>query len=376
MSESQQQPSNTPLAERLRERIKRKGEVSFRDWMEAALYDEGEGYYFRPDLERWGRAGDYRTAPERSQLFAITFAHFFAKLFEALGAPRHWTIFEAGAGAGHFAHGVLQTLKRNHPHIFSATRYVIDEVSPNARERARLRLNEFAESVVFHHLKEIDTPVESGIVFANELLDAFPVHRVTMREGRLYELFVGLDDEGRFVWAEREPSGPELAEHFARSNIELSAGQIAEVNLEAAEWISRAAALFQHGFLIIVDYGASARELFAAADRRAGTLRAIHRHRFAADVLARPGEQDLTTTIDWTDVRRASLDAGLQIVSFERQDEFLLKAGLLDHLESMARQARSEAEALILRSSVRDLVLPNSMSAAFQVLVSRKGVRH
>ncbi len=133
------------LAERLRARIRRAGAITFRDWMEAALYDEHDGYYFRRDLKRWGRAGDYRTAPERSPLFAATFASYFAKLYEELGAPPDWTIFEAGAGSGDFAYGVLQTLQRDYPHAFSATRYVIDEASMDARERASLRLSEFAD---------------------------------------------------------------------------------------------------------------------------------------------------------------------------------------------------------------------------------------
>src|SRR5436305_2054522 len=130
MSTANEKQSNSQhLAERLRERIRREGAIPFRDWMKSALYDEHEGYYARRDLKRWGRAGDYRTAPERSPLFAATFARYFAGLYEELGAPHSWTIFEAGAGAGHFASGVLETLRRDDPHTFAALRYVIDEAS-------------------------------------------------------------------------------------------------------------------------------------------------------------------------------------------------------------------------------------------------------
>src|SRR5215210_7185650 len=138
MSVRDRESGTGQLAERLRALVRREGAISFRDWMNIALYDEREGYYFRRDLERWGRAGDYRTAPERSPLFSATFASYFAQLYEELDTPPAWTIFEAGAGAGHFAHGVLQTLRRDHPHIFSATRYVIDEPSADSRERASL----------------------------------------------------------------------------------------------------------------------------------------------------------------------------------------------------------------------------------------------
>src|SRR6267143_5606638 len=131
------------LAARLRARIEREGPITFRDWMQAALYDEREGYYCRPGPPRQGRAGDYRTGPESSPLFAATFAWYFSKLFAELffemGSPAAWTIFEAGAGGGEFAHGLLKSLQAHYPEVFSATSYVIDEVSPAPRRRAAAR---------------------------------------------------------------------------------------------------------------------------------------------------------------------------------------------------------------------------------------------
>ena len=361
-----------PLAERLRERIRREGTITFRDWMAAALYDEHEGYYCRRDHLRWGRAGDYRTSAEISPLFAATFAGYFATLYEELGAPRTWNILEAGAGAGHFARGVLETLQRDYPHVFSATRYIIDEVSPDTQKRALEQLAPFRHCLEFCHLNEIEVPFDAGIIFSNELLDAFPVHRVMMRDGKLLELCVGLSEMGAFVWVEQEPTTPQLAEHFARLNISLAEGQIAEVNLEAEEWIKRAAAVLLSGYTITIDYGASADELYSAPHRREGTLRAFRQHQFADDVLAQPGEQDLTTTINWTQIKRAGEEAGLQTIIFERQDRFLLRAGLLDHLERMTTQAHSDAEVTSLRLSAREMILPGGMSQSFQVLVQRK----
>ncbi|MDT4952417.1 MAG: hypothetical protein QOJ02_555 [Acidobacteriota bacterium] len=367
-----EQESASHLAGNLRERIRREGAISFRDWMQIALYDERGGYYARRDLERWGRKGDYRTAPERSPLFAATLARYFAGVYEGLGAPESWTIFEAGAGAGHFALGVLETWRRDYPGIFSATQYVIDEVSADGRGRASQRLKEFADRVRFQRLAEISEPVDEGIVFANELLDAFPVHRVKLRDGKLFELCVGLDEEGRFVWVEREPGTPRLASYFARCGVELSEGQVAEVNLEIEEWMKSAASAFKRGYLVLVDYGAEVRELYNAPHRREGTLRAFSQHRIADDVLARPGEQDLTTTIDWTNVKSIGEKLGLKAVSFERQDEFLLRAGLLEQLEEMTAATNNETEALVLRSSVRELILPGGMSESFQVLVQKR----
>jgi SAM-dependent MidA family methyltransferase len=372
MSARDAESGTNALAERLRARIRRAGAISFRDWMEAALYDEPDGYYCRRDLQRWGRAGDYRTSPERSPLFGATFAGYFAGLYEELGAPREWTIFEPGAGAGHFARGVLETLRRDFPRIFSATRYVIDEASAGARESLGERLGEFADLVEFRRLAEISEPVSEGIVFSNELLDAFPVHRVTAHDGKLFELFVELDESGEFVWTEREPSTPQLAAYLARHGLVLSEGQVAEINLEVESWMRRAASVIERGSLIIVDYGAEAGGLYSAAHRRGGTLRAFRRHSFAEDVLAGPGRQDITTTIDWTNVRRVGAELGLQAVSFERQDEFLLRLGLLDRLERMMAAAPDDAGALTLSSSVRELILPGGMSESFQVLIFKK----
>ena len=363
-----------PLAERLRARIRRAGAMSFPDWMAAALYDERAGYYCRLDREVWGRAGDYRTSAERSFLFAATCAHYFAALHERLGAPGEWTIWECGAGAGRFARRVLDTLAQDHPHLFSATRYFIDEASAPARERARELLAPFGERVEFRRIGEQSAPSEAGIVFANELLDAFPVHRVRMRGGKLMELGVGCDPQGDFIWVEREPASPMLAEYFARAGARLVEGQIAEANLAAEQWIRKAADAFPRCFLVIIDYGAEAVELYDAALRPEGTLRAFRRHQFA-DILAQPGEQDLTTSVDWTSLKRAGEEAGLEIELFERQDQFLLRAGILAALESLTARAADAAETASLRLDAREMILPGGMSQSFQVLVLRKDAK-
>lgn len=362
---------NDSLSARLRERIERAGPISFRDWMQAALYDERDGYYCRPDRVRQGRAGDYRTAPESSPLFAATFARYFSSLFSELGSPPAWTIFEAGAGGGEFAHGVLNTLKGRYPEVFSATTYVIDEVSPATRGRAAERLSEFAERLTFQRLVEIDNPAFAGVVFSNELIDAFPVHRVIMRNGRLSELCVGLNQDD-FVWVERDPV-QRVAEYCRRVELRLSEGQIAEINLEAEEFISRAAELFDRGYLITVDYGAERNELLDSPDRFAGTLRAFHRHQLITNVLARPGEQDLTTTVDWTQIKEVGRRAGLRAVRLERLDQFLLSEGLLQRLSEMLAQTQDQVEALRLSTGAREMIMPHGLAASFQVLVQEKG---
>ena len=357
------------LADGLKEKIRREGAITFREWMRAALYDEREGYY-RRRAERWGRAGDYRTSPERSRLFASTFARYFADLFVELGRPREFFVVEAGGGAGDFARGVLDTLRRDAPEVFHALRYVFDETSADSRRRAAAALAPFGERVEFRPLHDARAHFEKGIVFSNELLDAFPVNRVRTRGGRLRELHVGVDEGGAFVWVEGELSDTKLADHFARAP--LPEGHTAEVNLEAGEWVARAAAALGAGFVVAVDYGDDAAGLHAAPHRREGTLRAFGRHGFADDFLQRPGEVDLTTTVDWTHVVEAGERAGLRTVLLERQDRFLLRAGLLEQLERETSAAGDEAEVMRLRLEAREMILPGGMAEHFHVLVQKK----
>jgi SAM-dependent MidA family methyltransferase len=360
---------NEPLTVRLRTQIERAGPMRFRDWMQAALYDESDGYYCRPGQLRQGRAGDYRTAPETSPLFAATFASYFSKLFAQLESPSTWTIFEAGAGGGEFAHGVLKTLKDFYPQVFSATSYLIDEIGPATRQRAQARLAEFDERVTFQRLSEIDQPAKAGICFSNELIDALPVHRVVMRDGELRELCVGLSGD-EFVWVESGPA-ERVAEYCSRIALRLSEGQIAEVNLDAEEYISRAARLFDRGFLITVDYGAERSELLDSPNRFEGTLRAFRRHQLIQTVLASPGEQDLTTTVDWTQIKEAGRRAGLRATSLERLDQFLLSEGLTV-LSELLSHAPDEVEALRLSTRAREMIMPNGMAASFQVLIQER----
>ncbi len=362
-----------PLAERLRRRIRSEGPLTFREWMRAALYDERGGYYQRSGALRWGRGGDYRTAPERSALFAATFARHFSKLHEELGRPAPFHVVESGGGAGRFARGVLDTLRRDAPDTFASLVYVFDEAGADPRVRAESLLSPFAGRVEFRRISEITRALDAAVVFSNELLDAFPVHRVTARGGRLRESYVGLSEDGRdFVFVEGEPSTPRLSEHFRRLGVTLAEGQTAEVNLDASEWLSRAAATLVRGFVVTVDYGDEAAGLYGSPERRDGTLRAFRRHERVADVLRDPGGQDLTTTVNWTQAVADGEAAGLKTVSLERLDAFLLRAGLLEQLELEGAHASGEAELAALRLDAREMILPGGMASHFQVLIQKK----
>lgn len=362
-------PHTSALAEQLRERIKREGPVTFCEWMRAALYDSAEGYYRKPQHQIWGREGDYRTSSERSDLFAGTFARYFAGLYQQLGNPQSFSIVEVGGGAGHFAFGVLQTLQIYFPQVFAATHYVFDELSEPAQTAARQRLAPLAGRVEFGSLDALQ--LDPGIVFSNELLDAFPVHRVILVDGKLCEYYVGLGIDEQFDWVIGPASTALLGEYLKQHDIHLCEGQVAEVSLEIEQWLTNISERLRRGYLITVDYGAEAAELYSSVERKQGTLRGFQQHAFIENVLASPGDSDLTTTVNWTAVRAAGEKFGLKTLHFARQDKFLLEAGLLDQLAVQSENV-SDAERIRLSTATREMILPNGMAASFQVLVQEK----
>lgn len=324
------------------------------------MYDPAEGYYNRSDLQRWGKEADYRTSPERSELFSATFARYFARLYEELGRPPAWTIVEGGGGDGRFAQSVLRTWAEFYPAILQATTYYFEEASPDAVERARENLAEFAERITFGERDAFSSP-EPWIYFSNELLDAFPVHRV-VSEG---ELYVTLDDADKFVWTTGRFSSP-LLKKYARK---LQPGQIIEVNLAIDDWMASIAARMKRGYVITVDYGAEEEELYDMSLRPEGTLRGFSQHGFVDDVLLAPGEHDITSSVNWTQVMAAGERLGLQVVEFESQNRFLLRAGLLESLVRSLKGVDNKADQARLTTGAREMILPGGMASSFQVLV-------
>jgi SAM-dependent MidA family methyltransferase len=359
------------LEERLRERIRREGPISFYEWMKAALYDEREGYYCRRDRVRQGRQGDYRTAPEMSPLFGAAFANYFMKSYFDLGAPPAWTIVEIGCGTGHFAHDVLRSLQINFPNVFSVTQYLIDEVSADAKSQALSKVAPFKDRLQFRALSELREPLPHALIFSNELFDAFPVHRVIGRAGVVKELRVALNDTGKFGWVESKLDGP-VAGYCDHIKLQLAEGQIYEVNLQAQQFLSLAAESMREGLVITVDYGAERHGLLSDSNRFGGTLRAFRKHQFVDDILSRPGEYDLTTTVDWTQIIEAGQRHGLETLRLQRLNEFLTGEDVLYKVLSDASLVADPAERFKLNRSAIELIKSDGMAAAFQVLVQRK----
>ena len=282
---------------------------------------------------------------------------------------------EAGAGSGHFARGVLQTLANQFQNVFASTRYVIDEISVPAQTLCREQLKMFGDQVEFASVGNVR--LEAGVIFSNELLDAFPVHRLTLQGSELREFFVDVDANGNFAWVIRAPSTARLQAHLDLCGTELLEGQIVEVNLELENWVETMAASLRQGFVISVDYGATASDLYASSPddpRFGGTLRGFRRHSFVDDVLANPGGHDLTASVNWTAVEKLGELHQLQVIDFKPQDKFLIDAGLLNQLEIESRNVNGDADKLRLSTAAREMILPDGMAVKFQVMTQRKRV--
>ena len=371
MSDSVSQPASSgsafQLTNHLINRIRLEGPITFHEWMREALYNDLAGYYVRPAKTIWGRAGDYRTSPERSELFAATFARFFAELYQQLDRPGHFHILECASGDGSFAEGVLLSLQSFFPDVYSVTTYSIAEIGPQRRNDIKQRLQKFATKIEFVNHDDL-CEVNPGIVFANELLDAFPVHLVTKRNGELLELYVGFNASCSFDWVTGPLSNAYLRQMYQENGIEIQENQIIELSPGIDSWLTNVANKLRRGYLVTVDYGGEANDLYGDPTRIGGTLRAYARHQFV-EVLSQPGEHDITAHVNWTRVQFIGARLGLTTLRFQRQDKFLLDAGLLDELQRRVAIAPNEAERKRFTTAAPEMILPNGMAASFQVLI-------
>jgi SAM-dependent MidA family methyltransferase len=324
------------------EEVARKGVISFAHFMELSLYCPNFGYYEHLHGSP-GRKGDFFTSVSVGPLFGELLAAQFADwhLSNAEGGTRtaEWQIVEAGAHDGRLAADILGWLKEHGADFFRSVQYWILEPSARRQRSQESTLAEFAGKV-----RWIDTwdPLPEGgvqgVIFANELLDAMPVHRFgwDAAQGEWFEWGVGLDGSD-FVWARMElkiqneklkmgEKAGELSSLSPHSTLEgvLPEGFTTETCPLASDWWGQAARVLKRGKLVTFDYGLEAEQFFAP-ERRDGTLRAYHQHRQNNDLLARPGEQDLTAHVNFTAIREAGENEGLKTETFESQGQFLTR---------------------------------------------------
>lgn len=362
-------PSESETGSAIKNRIAREGQITFRDFMEMALYTGPDAYYTSARA-KLGRRGDYYTSPELHPSFGALLARQLEEVWAALGKPGSFPIVEMGPGTGALARDVLMHTRQWAPRFFAAIDYVLVERSPDLSARQDAALEE-----VTSRARRIDSLLDlpeqsiTGCFLSNELLDAFPVHRVQVKDGVLRELFVR-ESQGLFVEATGDPSTPELGRYFQRLGFSLPEGCRGEVNLDALDWARIAAARLRQGVVITMDYGYPAVELYSPRHCD-GTLLCFYRHATNSDPYIRVGRQDMTTHVDFTSVARAGEEAGLSTLALTTQREFLLSLGMGRYIDQLDGIGLSFREREANRLSMRELIDPRGLGR-IKVLVQQR----
>jgi SAM-dependent MidA family methyltransferase len=359
----------TPLACLLAERIRAQGPMTFADYMRQSLYHPEFGYYSRAETRRFA---DFYTSVDVHPIFGRLVARQLAEMWELLGRPATFWAVEVGAGAGHLAKHILDFAARQLPEFYAAARYVAVEQSAARRVAHATNLDAHLAAGRAVSANALPAELPAGCVLSNEFLDALPVHRVVRDGGELREIHVGCGPDG-FCEVVLPLSTPALAEYFAAQGVELAEGQQAEAGLEACAWIEGAGRRLARGFVLTVDYGHEACELYDALHMR-GTLLAYQAHRAGENYFRAPGEQDLTAHVNFTALDLWGRRAGLARTGVASQARFLLALGRRNEFADLYEEEQSEAEKVRARLLLKNLIFPEGMGEQFQVHIQHKGI--
>jgi SAM-dependent MidA family methyltransferase len=323
--------------EEIRRRILTKGSITFAEFMGLALFWPSGGYYTGP--EHIGSSGDFYTSPHAHPAFGALIAVQLHQMWQVMGRPAPFTVVEVGAGNGRLCRDLTDYAAGLPGGFARCLRYIcLDTLVTSGVEKGGL---EDHDGPMVHRIAaslSLDPSEEAGLrgiplrgikgcIVSNELLDALPVHQVTLSQGNLKEVYVTLDRD-ELEYALNEPSTPRLAKRLDDLGIALGEGQTIEINLGIDSWAEQAAAVLDTGFVLTFDYGRLAPELYSMDLRPRGTLTTFYRHTQTDAPLQRIGRQDMTAQVDFTTVINAGIRAGLDNLGYTTQGHFLSDLGL------------------------------------------------
>ncbi len=351
------------LEMKIMKKIEREGPVTFEKFMEMALYDPEHGYY-TSGKSRIGREGDFYTGSHLHPVFGKLIGKQMEEMWEVMGRPREFTIVEFGPGSGLVCRDVIDYLKGRE--LFPVMKYLLIEKDTAARKRQRDVLGEYEGKV-----RWISSPAEAGsipgCIFSNELLDAFPVHLVLM-EDKLKEIYVSAV-EGKF----REIPGPlsdsSLEDYLNEFRISLDSGYRTEMNLRIRDWLKDVAAALREGFIFTIDYGYPARDYYSE-DRDRGTLMCYYRHQLSEDPLRNAGEQDITSHVNFSSLKKWGEDLDLKTVGYCSQGAFYVSMGIDEEIGRLAAESKDYLSEL---GKIKKLILPQGMGESHMVMIQYKG---
>jgi SAM-dependent MidA family methyltransferase len=359
----------TPLARELTQQIRAHGPITFAEFMRQCLYHPTLGYYSKADAVRFA---DFYTSVDVHPIFARLLARQAAEMWELSGRPREFQVVEGAAGIGRFAAQFLDFAARELPDFYQTLRYVAVETSAARRAAHASAASAHAAVGRFQSAAELPKEIPCGCVLSNELLDAMPVHRVACEGDELREVYVTV--EGEVLREQLGPlSTPEIELFFREQDVKLREGQQAEAGLAGCCWLEQAGARLGRGFVLTVDYGHEAAELYNERHER-GTALAYARHTVSEDLLRSPGEQDLTAHVSFTALEKWGRRSGLERTGYVTQLEFLAAMGRGNEFADLYEPGASEIEKIRGRLLLKTLIHPEGMGETFRVFVQHKGI--
>jgi len=351
------------------------GPIPFVRFMELALYHPQFGYYMRQpdaaDHERIGWSGDFYTSSDVYPILGRALARQARQMDELVDRPSAFTIVEMGAGKGLLARDCLAAIHAGQDSFASRVRYVLIERSPAMRELQRRNLAPWLSKpglvTWVEGLDGLAPESVTGLFLSNELVDAFPVHRVQVTAGRTEELYVDYR-EGQFVECLMPLSTTRLAQYLGRLHVALPEGYRTEVNLQAIDWMEQVAQRIDRGFVVTIDYGHTGQDLYGP-ERKNGTFLCYFQQLTNEDPFVRVGEQDMTAHVDFSSLASVGEEQGLHLTGFTNQMSFLMGLGV----EEMIGELEPESQEL---QAAIHLLKPDGMGSTFKVLIQHKGIKH
>ena len=370
----------------IRRRISLRGRISFAEFMEIALFWPEGGYYTGESPV--GATGDYYTSPSVHPAFAALLATQLFQVWDLMGRPVSFHIIETGAGNGLLAKYILSRGPVLSKDFAKAIKYVCLDYRSSTGLETDVFMGENSSSVdrlsaVMPTHRLVDDKASSsnlhlplsgvtGCVISNELLDAFPVHQVTVHKGLFQEIFVSITDQ-QFIQTLGRPSCPELSQRLRRQGVDLKEGQVAEINLGIDRWASEISSILDFGYVITIDYGDTAKRLYSFSERPDGCLTTYYKHTQIDDPFQHIGSQDITSQVDFSTVVKSGIDNGLAFLGYSTQGQFLNNLGLDIWRRELGRTRISAREEDANRAGILDLVRPGGLGE-FKVLLQGKRV--
>ncbi|RJP59460.1 MAG: SAM-dependent methyltransferase [Deltaproteobacteria bacterium] len=371
------EPENKELKSIIIDKIRKKGRITFAEYMDMALYHPVHGYY-NSSGEKIGKDGDYYTSPHVHPVFGQLIARLLYQMWNIMGEISDFTIVEAGAGKGFLCCDILDYARRQLPDFYESLTYNIIEISSHfsATQKELMKSHSDKNKVIWYSPDDFGKRdfCFNGCYLSNELLDSFPFNMVKMEEGRLKEVYVTLNKSG-FMEELGELSTPALEQYFTNLDITLEEGQKAEVNLGIFDWLKEIHSAMGKGFVITIDYGYTADELFAPY-RTDGTISCYYRHTVNHNPYIRPGFQDITAHVDFTTLIETGEKMNLKKTLYLEQYRFLIALGLLDTIDDLEKNKHnlSILEYYKEKLAMKNFLMPGGMGVLFKVLIQQKGV--